>query len=77
MRARTRENEGLNQCLNDGGEITKARMLLLSYDRQIEEGISFKRLEFASCTLQYWWRLKKKLHFLVDFSRFAPISTPI
>ncbi len=44
------KNEGQNQCQNDGGEITNARILLLSYDWQIEERISFRILNFALCT---------------------------
>ena len=45
------KTEGQNQCLNDGVEITKARILLLSYDRQIEEGISFRKDLILLCVL--------------------------
>ena len=45
------KTEGQNQCQNDGGEITNARILLLSYFRQTEEGISFRKDLVLLCVL--------------------------
>ncbi len=51
MRARTREKQGAK--INAKMMEVRSQMLAFSYDRQTEEGKSFKTLGFALCTLQY------------------------